>query len=574
MEAFNRELGNWYQKIESGQLRLPRFQRPESWERSNVVSVIDSIVRGLPIGALLVLEVENEEPFISRNIDIKNTRNQKCTELLLDGQQRITAIWKSLNDYYEDSVYFLRLDDQSERSENEYSSRVVSVTRWKSENGRWHPRWIEDPASIYSRNLVPLYLFRPSSDADQRQQWCDKAVSNDHLASRKLENSIRDVKERINHFNIPMLVLKSDTTREVALDIFIRVNTKGVALSAMDLVVAQLEARTKLSLSEMNETLYERCPALRLYDDGGQYALQAALLRDNKLPSQAFMLDLDLKRVADNWQELTDGLVWAIEFLASEGVITGAFLPTAVVVPVIAALHKYLPTDPNQCEKAKDIVREYMWRSFITGRYENSSMSKSLSDYRVVRDCIVGVMTRPDKEIFDQSIYKVPSIGSIIRAGWPRRRDMLGRAVFLLSIRNGAVGLIDGRPVDSNSIPDRSLVQIFADYTLRIPSTSGINIFNTALNCILVEDNIVPKTQLKNVPIVEILSKTDIDRSKIDERIASHSIPIEEFRDLVDLSERVEDVNKEIWNDKYSSFIYKRASLAQEEMRKLINDPI
>jgi hypothetical protein len=110
MEARNRHLPEWFNRIRTGQLRLPRFQRHEAWSHSDVSGLLTTVLRGLPSGATLILEVGGEEPFISRPIVGAPVSTERVTEHLLDGQQRLTALWRSLNDHYEDRTYLVYFD--------------------------------------------------------------------------------------------------------------------------------------------------------------------------------------------------------------------------------------------------------------------------------------------------------------------------------------------------------------------------------------------------------------------------------------------------------------------------------
>ena len=50
MEARNRKLADWYGKILRGEIRLPRFQRFEAWDRDRIGSLITTVIRNLPLG--------------------------------------------------------------------------------------------------------------------------------------------------------------------------------------------------------------------------------------------------------------------------------------------------------------------------------------------------------------------------------------------------------------------------------------------------------------------------------------------------------------------------------------------
>ena len=50
MEANNRSMKVWYGKIQSGEIKLPRFQRHEAWDQQRITSLIETVVQDLPLG--------------------------------------------------------------------------------------------------------------------------------------------------------------------------------------------------------------------------------------------------------------------------------------------------------------------------------------------------------------------------------------------------------------------------------------------------------------------------------------------------------------------------------------------
>ena len=56
MEARNRTLPDWFTKIRTRQIKLPRFQRFEAWTHHQVTAILNAVLEELPIGAVLILE--------------------------------------------------------------------------------------------------------------------------------------------------------------------------------------------------------------------------------------------------------------------------------------------------------------------------------------------------------------------------------------------------------------------------------------------------------------------------------------------------------------------------------------
>jgi uncharacterized protein with ParB-like and HNH nuclease domain len=97
MEARNRLLPDWFTRIRSRQISLPRFQRMVAWGPNEVAGLLTTVLRGLPGGATLILEVGDSLPFVSRTMVDAPSDGERITELLLDGQQRLTSNWRELS---------------------------------------------------------------------------------------------------------------------------------------------------------------------------------------------------------------------------------------------------------------------------------------------------------------------------------------------------------------------------------------------------------------------------------------------------------------------------------------------
>jgi len=240
MEARNRSLLEWFDRIRSGQLRLPRFQRSEVWDYRRVCSLQETVLRDLPAGAALILEVGDEEVFISRVLSNTPVTAARVTEHLLDGQQRLTALWKSFHDLYPDRKYFLHFKEHEENPEEKLPC-VFAQARFRARNGSLYPLWADEPDQIHQKEYIPLRLLCPEDLGGEVRDWCDRSCRDDLYASRELELRIQKLRERVRSYNLPFLSLPAATKKDVALQVFIRLNTTAVQLDAYDIMVAQVE---------------------------------------------------------------------------------------------------------------------------------------------------------------------------------------------------------------------------------------------------------------------------------------------------------------------------------------------
>jgi uncharacterized protein with ParB-like and HNH nuclease domain len=91
------ELGKLLNEIVEGKLQLPDFQRGWVWDDEHIRSLMVSIARSFPIGAVMLLETGGEAKFQERPVEgVTTTNGAKPDRLILDGQQRLTSLTQVL----------------------------------------------------------------------------------------------------------------------------------------------------------------------------------------------------------------------------------------------------------------------------------------------------------------------------------------------------------------------------------------------------------------------------------------------------------------------------------------------
>src|SRR6478735_2441120 len=78
-----------------GVIQLPDFQRSWVWDEDRIKSLIASISRAFPVGALMTMETGGDVEFKPRPIEgVKLADGTQPQALLLDGQQRLTSLYQ------------------------------------------------------------------------------------------------------------------------------------------------------------------------------------------------------------------------------------------------------------------------------------------------------------------------------------------------------------------------------------------------------------------------------------------------------------------------------------------------
>jgi hypothetical protein len=175
MHAHDRFLPEWFNRIRSRQITLPRFQRFVVWGHSEVAGLLTTVLRGLPSGATLILNVGDEEKFISRTMVDAPRSGEKVTEQLLDGQQRLTALWRSLHNTYPDRTYLVGFEEDVINPSKKLPF-VYGQARW-TKNGKRYPMWVDDPKQCWSRSFIPIHLLRPEDMEEKIDDWVEKAIA-------------------------------------------------------------------------------------------------------------------------------------------------------------------------------------------------------------------------------------------------------------------------------------------------------------------------------------------------------------------------------------------------------------
>lgn len=498
-EAQNRTLNDWLGSIDRGQLRLPSFQRGVAWEPKRVKSMLTTIIHDLPLGVALVLNVGDKEQFVSRALHTAPETGEAVTEHLLDGQQRLTALYRALRDNDDKVTYFLHfaeLDDEPRNDDEEVSIRIVKRRRNKHDTR--FPMWADSPRECLYRGLVPVRLLDPT--LDETAEWVEVATAHldpsddvDDIGEYKrllieatafrdnLKKLLAEKRETVRHFNLPYLRLPATTSKDTALSVFVNMNTNAKPLSAYDIVVAELEGATGKRLKEMEAGLDAELPCLSHYLDLDNAVLQTSALLQGKLPNQRGYFDMDYAVFVENWERMTRGLRRAVQTMESLRIFDGERLPSAIPLPVMAALLADEPEDGDRRAVVDRLMRKYAWRSFFTNRYEATAATRAGADYKGLADTLARDETAY-VPVFDEELYPLPGLRELKAASWPKQRRSLARAILAAANYFGARDFADDTIISAENIVRREYHHVFPNQLL---TEAGIDSM-LALNCALV----------------------------------------------------------------------------------------
>jgi hypothetical protein len=362
----------------------------EAWDKARIISFLNTVINNLPIGVALILDVAGTEKFVSRFISTAEPQSSGTTvnQHLLDGQQRLTAFWRAMHNNYKHEKYFVYFPEFDEYESNKGESiEVYCESRWLNKNGLTMPLWADNPRESFKRGLVPVELLRPIDIAKEVESWIQEATeylappniptniqSLDHIEAlelissyqtksesfnktkERLKDQINHLREIVRHYNLPYLALPSDTPKEVALQVFINMNTNSKPLSLYDIIVAEIESVTGKSLHDHEAELQLKAPKAIRYGNLRHLILATSALLQDKVPNNRGMIEMDKSQILALWPSLTRGVDKMTDLLARLGVIDEARLPTNAILAVVSALYKLIQDDETDKIAIKEKV--------------------------------------------------------------------------------------------------------------------------------------------------------------------------------------------------------------------------
>ena len=417
-----------------------------------------------------------------------------------------------------------------------------------------------------------MRLLNPATVAKEILSWCNTATESTE-ESMNLLSQVLDFQTTIRQANLPYLVLPADTSRDEAIDVFIRMNTTAVKLTAFDIVVAQMEAATGQSLHDLEGSLRSAAPEAERYVEVPELVLRVAALRADRAPTMASFMRLDLQQLSNDWELIVEGVKGATDFLDEEHIFDRDRLPTVAVVPVLASIWSQMPQVLDEHGEGRTLLRKYLWRSFFTDRYDRAAATAALQDHRGLKAQLLDKEKAASTPVLDEVLFPIAKIEELKRAPWPKPRHTLARGILAVSLRGGGRDFADGSSANRETLSRREYHHLFPTALLHNEGKLEEPDINLALNCALVTWNTNRNISAKE-PVAylrERVRRAPLGEEQIRQRLRSHIIPFEKlsvggYSNIANEEERSARVKSD-----YESFIHARAEAIHEVVEKLCN---
>ena len=216
--------------VNSGEIAIPEIQRPFVWDSSKVRDLMDSLYQGYPIGYVIAWR--------NPNVRLKDGSLSEGKKILIDGQQRVTALTAAIlgqyvvNKTYERVKIKIAFHPIDERFEVQNPAILKDKT------------WLPDISQAINGDLFEIadQYFELNPDVDKRQV-------------RNAFSNLMNIPKK----QIGIIELAADLDIETVTEIFIRINSKGVVLSQADFAMSKIASNTEYNGNELRKSIDYFC---------------------------------------------------------------------------------------------------------------------------------------------------------------------------------------------------------------------------------------------------------------------------------------------------------------------------
>lgn len=547
-------------QVRKGELQLPDFQRDYVWNEEDVRSLIASIAKGFPIGALLTLETGGPVAFKPRLLAGVPQVDIQPEQLLLDGQQRMTSLYQSLfspdpvrtrtpKGKEIDRYYYLDVDALM-REGLDFDEALIGVPKdriLRTNFGKTVTLDLSSEDNEFEQSMFPLnkafdshgWLFG----------WRDYQKARGQDVADLHRDLYQQIIEPIDDYKMPIIRLDKKNSREAICLVFEKVNVGGKKLTAFELLTA-IYAADKFDLREdwrgvkdppkrgrkekiigtpqrdvltkiASTDFLQACTLLHTREV--RLGKVAEGLQGKDLPqvscNKAALLALPLSAHEAYRDAVENGFVEAGRFLNGLSIIWHKDVPYPPTIVALAATFAILGKDAKN-KTATEKLEQWFWSITLGELYGSSTESRLAKDIPSLVLWVRGEGGRPQS--LDEALFQRDRLLTL-----RSRLSAAYKGVNALLMKEGCRDFISNKGVDVMTFfnDDIDIHHVFPQKWCKdndIPAATYNSIVNkTPLSKL---SNILIGGDAPSVYLQKIQDKYDISATVLDEILRTHLI--------------------------------------------------
>lgn len=369
MALLNKTINELLTDIERGRIALPDMQREFIWDNSQIRDLVDSLYKNHPIGMILLWETNHDDNVPITAIDDTTKEISNYTELVIDGQQRLTSlllvkkgtIFKGGKERTI-KLLFNPIDEKFE----------LEIPPIKNK-----PDWFnvtkvikEGPFSVVKREEL------------KHIGWDDKKID---IALEKL-SAVRDIFVGARN-NIPVFIISSDVDYEEVADIFVKINSKGTRIRITELLLALLALKIPGEFRKDFRDYIERLKDRGWYIDAGVIIriLVAISVKQGRIAYfRSIARSISDEDLRHNWEITKKSLEECFKILEDLGIKNSDILPSQYVL-ISLAFYISQKKDAFSEKDTNEFILWFLLASFW-GRYAGSTDTRLDEDIKSITE--------------------------------------------------------------------------------------------------------------------------------------------------------------------------------------------
>lgn len=520
-------------EIQQGTIKIPKFQRDFVWSIDKTAGLLDSILKGYPIGTFILWETSKRINDIKNigNLSLPATPADRKVQYVLDGQQRITSLFAA--------HLGAQIQKAGEKKSADYKNIVVNL-------GNDHDQVVT--AEPDGERHISLHEVLRLTGSGMRQ------LSNSNRFTDAELDKIGEYSEAFKTYEFSTVVLKKNDV-DSAIEVFTRINTGGQTLTLFEIMSAttydekqkfDMQAKWEELIKDLRDVKYEGISSTVVL------ALLSITISKTKECRRKTILALGRQDIIDKWDAAVSALKESIDYFR-----TAYRIPVSQLLPYDSLLvpfsYFFYRAERKPRGEERKHLEEFFWRMSLSSRYSSATESKLAQDIKRI-DTILN-KERPD---YGDIKVDLDSPQSLIDTGFSAGNSYC-KAILCLLARRRPKDFQDGSDVilDNSWLKvanSRNYHHFFPKAYLRnrkIPND------NSLVNITFVSDNL-NKRKIRSKPPSSYIGGFEKENPEIGRALESHFIDKKGFG--------IED-------DDYETFLQARAARMFGKLKSYIGEP-
>ncbi len=336
---------------------LPAIQRRFVWGSDKVEALFDSVMQRYPINSFMFWKITDSsvkrdvrfydfllhyrERFQDKNSEV-NTRGGKDFYAVIDGQQRLTALYIGLLGSY---AYKLPrvwwVDDEAHLPTRRLYLDLTATSEGEEPGMLYDFRFLTAGEAAAKSDAVGAQWFRVGDILDYpTREALDDLMDAKEISDKQARKTLRRLWDAVHAEEVVNFYVETNQAIDVVLDIFIRTNSGGVPLSYSDLLMSYTTSQWR---ERDARDVFDRL-VQRVFTIGSPgFSISRDFLLKTSLMLHATDVRFKLKnldpeviaRMERDWDRFAMATVAAFEFLAGLGFHDLSLRTKTAVIPII-----------------------------------------------------------------------------------------------------------------------------------------------------------------------------------------------------------------------------------------------